>query len=132
MLETDFTEKDPFRNSKYLLYSKNNITQSHLLETKKVLLAHHPKLEIIVTIGEDQNLLFWDTEASGGGNRFIFSKYLGYTSIPTAMKFTKDGDYLIIGFSDGLLIFLDSKITKSIQGKTDDKFLMPSLSLIKK
>lgn len=48
------------------------------------------------------------------------------------MKFTKDGEYLIIGFSDGLLILLDSKITKSLQGKTDDKFIMPSLSLIKK
>ncbi len=85
-----------------------------------------------MTIGEDQNLLFWDTDASGGGSRFIFSKYLGYTSIPTSMKFTKDGDFLILGFSDGLLIFLDSKITKSLPGKTDDKFLMPSLSLIKK
>lgn len=72
-----------------------------------------------MTLGEDQNLLFWDTDASGGGNRFIFSKYLGYTSIPTAMKFTKDGDFIIIGFGDGLLILLDSKIGKSLQGKTD-------------
>jgi hypothetical protein len=27
---------------------------------------------------------------------------------------------------------LDSKISKALQGKTDEKFLMPSLSLIKK
>ncbi len=44
---------------------------------------------------------------------------MGYSSIPTAIKFSKDGDYLIIGFNDGLLIFLDSKISKSLQGKTD-------------
>ncbi len=91
-------------------------------------MTHHPKLEIIVTIGEDQNLIFWDAD----GNRFIFNKYLGYSSIPTALKFSKDGDYLIVGFNDGLLIFLDSKISKSLQGKTDEKFLMPSFSLIKK
>ncbi len=96
------------------------------------MLAHHPKLEIIVTIGEDQNLLFWDTDVSGGGNRFLFSKNIGYTAIPTAIRFTKDSDYLIVGFSDGLLIFLDSKISRSLQVKTDDKYLMPSLSLIKK
>ena len=31
IIETDFNEKDPFRNSRYLLYLKNNITQNHLV-----------------------------------------------------------------------------------------------------
>lgn len=80
-----------------------------------MLIAHHPKLDIVVTVGEDQNLFFWDTDR----NRFIFNKFLGYSSYPTAIKFSRDGEYLIIGYSDGLLIFLDSKISKSLQGKTD-------------
>ena len=29
---------------------------------------------------------------------------------------------LIMGFSDGFLLLIDSKITKSMQGKGDDKY----------
>lgn len=61
------------------------------------------------------------------------NKTLGYTSAyPTAIKFNKDGEFLIVGYSDGLLIFLDSKISKSIQGKNDDKFILPSLSIVRR
>lgn len=55
---------------------------------------------------------------------------LGYLAEPTAMKFTKDGDILIIGYSDGRLLFLDSQISKSHQGKGDDKFVLPSLRIM--
>lgn len=60
-------------------------------------------------------MFVWDTEK----NKLITSKILGYVAYPTAVKFNKDGDILVIGFSDGLVIFLDSKIIKSNQGKND-------------
>jgi hypothetical protein len=48
------------------------------------------------------------------------------------VRFNRDGDILVVGFSDGLVIFLDSKIIKSNQGKNDEKFIVPTLSLIQK
>ena len=41
---------------------------------------------------------------------------------PTAMKFSHSGDHLIVGFSDGELMFLESKMPKSLQSKTDEKY----------
>ena len=38
------------------------------------------------------------------------------------MKFSYSGDHLIIGFSDGMLIFLDSKISFPKQQKLDEKY----------
>jgi len=38
----------------------------------------------------------------------------------------------MVGYSDGLLVFLDSKISKSMQGKADEKYSPPSLNMIKK
>lgn len=44
---------------------------------------------------------------------------LGYLAQPTAIKFTKDGEILIIGYNDGRVLWLDSIITKAHQGKGD-------------
>lgn len=107
------------------------MSQNPTSSRRRVIFAHHPRFEIVATIGDDHNLLFWDTER----RRFIFSSYLGLdkeTTLPTAMRFSHNGDYLIIGYSDGLLIFLDSKISKSVQSKSDEKYTTPNLSLIKK
>jgi len=38
----------------------------------------------------------------------------------------------MVGYSDGLLVFLDSKLSKSIQGKADEKYSPPSLNMVKK
>jgi hypothetical protein len=48
------------------------------------------------------------------------------------LRFSPNGDYLIVGFSDGLLIFLDAKISKAMQGKGDDKYSAPSLKVLVK
>ena len=74
----------------------------------KVLFTHHPLFKIIATVSEDQVLMLWDTER----DVVIMSRSLGYLAKRTALKFNRDGDILIIGYSDGFLIFLDSQITK--------------------
>jgi hypothetical protein len=49
------------------------------------------------------------------------------------LKFSQNGEYLIAGFSDGLLLYLDSKMSKSMQGKGgDSKYSEPSLNPIAK
>ena len=52
----------------------------------------HPTYPIMVSVGEDQNLIIWNTE----DNILLFVKSLGMT--PTAIKFSPDGDLLVIGF----------------------------------
>jgi hypothetical protein len=51
---------------------------------------------------------------------------------PTAIKFSHSGDHLIIGFSDGELMFLESKMSKSLQSKTDEKYCPLNLGKAKK
>jgi hypothetical protein len=80
----------------------------------------------MVTMAEDQNLMFWDTDR----NVLILNRMLGYLADPTVLKFTKDGDILIVGYSDGRLLFLDSQISKSHQGKGDEKFVLPTLRIV--
>lgn len=55
---------------------------------------------------------------------------LGYLAQPTAIKFTKDGEILIIGYNDGRVLWLDSIITKAHQGKGDEKFVLPNLRIL--
>ena len=94
-------------------------------------MTHHPKLEIIATIGHDQQIIFWDTE---------HNKLLHVTELPTdnekryptAIKFSHSGDHLIVGFSDGELLFLESKMSKSMQTKIDEKYCPLNLGKAKK
>ena len=83
----------------------------------KALFAHHPKYEVSATLGEDQVVIFWDCDR----RKLLHMNELGLDRKikPTVLKFSSNGDYLIIGFSDGLLVFLDSKISKAMQGKGD-------------
>ena len=45
------------------------------------------------------------------------SRALSYMAEPTAIKFTKEGEILIIGHSDGSLLLLDFLISDINQGK---------------
>lgn len=49
-------------NLKATVYLKFNISQDLKRVRNKILIAHHPKIEVMATIGLDQQILFWDTE----------------------------------------------------------------------
>lgn len=46
----------------------------------------------MASIGEDQKMILWDTE----NNSLLMVRNLGMN--PTAIKFSPDGDFLVIGF----------------------------------
>jgi WD40 repeat protein len=116
---------------KAILFLRFNASQDARRTRNKVLVSHHPKMEIMATIGRDQQIIFWDTE---------HNKLLHVTELtsdtdkkyPTAIKFSHNGDHLIIGFSDGELMFLESKMSKSMQSKTDEKYCPLNLGKAKK
>ena len=56
------------------------------LKHKKVNIALHPELNIMVTSGSDQHIFFWDTEDF----RPFYKK--NYRRTPTCIKFTPDGN----------------------------------------
>jgi WD40 repeat protein len=95
----------------------------------KALLAHHPRYEVVATLGEDQVVMFWDCER----RKLLHMNELGLdreSTKPTVLRFSYNGDYLIIGFSDGLLVFLDSKISRNMQSRGDEKYSQPSLKTV--
>ena len=84
-------------------------------------------MKVIATVSEDQVLMLWDTER----DVVIMNRSLGYLANPTAVKFSRDGEILMIGYSDGFLICLDCQITKGgHQSKGDEKFILPSLKVL--
>lgn len=46
----------------------------------------------MASIGEDQKIILWDTE----NNNLLMYKNLGMN--PTAIKFSPDGEFLVLGF----------------------------------
>ena len=96
-----------------ILNSQNQKNYSN----KKIHIALHPFFPIMVSVGEDNILYIWDTDK----NQILSSKE--YKHKPTAIKFSPDGNLLVIGFITGTLLILDSKIDKSIHGKTSESNL---------
>ena len=74
------------------------------LKNKKVFMTLHPREPVMVTVGEDKNLLLWDIEQ----NRLLTKEYLDI--IPTCCKFSPDGDQLVVGFIGGQFKIFESKI----------------------
>jgi hypothetical protein len=73
--------------------------------------------------------MFWDCDRK----KILHTSQLGLErdrSRPTALKFSQGGEHLIIGFSDGLHVFLDSKMSRN--GKGDDKYSPIELKTIVK
>jgi WD40 repeat protein len=95
-------------------------------------MAHHPKQDILATVGQDHVVIFWNCEQG----TILHTSELDLDrekTRPTALKFSHNGDYLILGFSDGLLLYLDSKMSKGMQGKGgDSKYSEPSLKMVAK
>ena len=83
---------------------------------KKVYFALHPSETCMVSVGDDQFMCVYDTAS----NRLLRSENLGQT--PTAIKFSPEGDLLIIGFANGDLQYFDSKIRKNTHGKLGEKY----------
>ena len=59
---------------------------------KKLFFALHPTLPIMISVGEDQRLMIWDTQ----NNSLLMVNNLGMT--PSAIKFSPSGELLVIGF----------------------------------
>ena len=104
----------------YNLYLRNHCSQivnsqnQKNYTNKKIHIALHPFFPIMVSVGEDNVLYIWDTDK----NQILSSKE--YKNKPTAIKFSPDGNLLVIGFITGTLLILDSKIDKSIHGKVSE------------
>ena len=74
---------------------------------KKVFVACHPKQPIIVTVGDDKVLYFWNYHT----RKPLLSKNLTY--FPTVCKFSPDGKNLVVGFDNGILKVFEPKISGS-------------------
>lgn len=61
----------------------------------------------------------WDITS----NKLLSIEYLSKT--PSAIKFSPEGDLLVIGLTSGDLVIYDSKIKKSLHGKAGDKYDLP-------
>ena len=77
------------------------------LNFKKILMSLHPKSNILVTCGDDCNLYFWDIIEK----KPVLTKNLGI--FPTVCKFSPDGNQLVIGFQNGIIMIFEPKITRS-------------------
>jgi len=88
---------------KTILYSQSHASQNPH-SSKKLFFAHHPKLPILATIGDDQQLIIHHSQQ----NIIIKEKYFKET--PTVVKFTPDGDILVVGFLNGQITLLDAQI----------------------
>ncbi len=78
---------------------------------KKVHIALCPIQPIMFSIGEDSALFIWDTEK----NSLLDLRELPFR--PTAIKFSPDGNLLVVGFINGMVWILDAKIDRNIFGK---------------
>ena len=116
------SEKPSFKLSNYLRFHCSQFMNPQVQNNffnKKVYIALHPSIPIMVSVAEDQNLFVWSTEK----NKLLQVTALPY--IPTAVKFTPEkGEILVIGFINGALLFLDSNYSKNPLGKVgESKYL---------
>jgi WD40 repeat protein len=78
----------------------------------------------MASIGEDQKLILWDTDK----NSLLRVHNIGMN--PTAIKFSPDGDFLVIAFQISLVLIIDSKMQKNLQAKTQERYSLPSLDML--
>ncbi len=86
----------------------------------------------MISVGEDRSLFIWDVEK----NKLLQRRFLqsfsssSLSKSVSCIKFSPNGNVLVLGFFDGTIMFLDSKITKTMHGKTEERYQPPSLDII--
>ena len=93
------------------------------LKHKKVNIALHPELSIMVTSGSDQQIFFWDTEEF----KPFYSN--SYRKTPTCIKFTPDGQLLVIGFEHGAIEIYGCQMKRQVTGTAGSKFSRPDMDI---
>ena len=84
----------------------------------------HPTHPVMVTVGDDQKLMIWDTQ----NNVLLLVRNLGMS--PSAVKFSPDGELLVIGYQVSMVMVLDSKMQRNPLGKASERYLLPSLDIL--
>ena len=74
---------------------------------KQVFITLHHKHPILISVGDDGYISFWDTETS---SLALLQKLPAY---PTTAKFSPDSNYLVIGLVDGRILIYEPKIFRS-------------------
>lgn len=89
----------------------NQSNASEYFLHKKVHMAAHPKMNILVTIGNDKMLCLWHTS----NMELIHRMNLGV--VPTFVKWNQDGTLLVVGFHNGNVKIFESKASKTVFGR---------------
>lgn len=89
--------------------NQNNASEYFL--HKKVHMSVHPKMNILVTIGNDKMLCLWHTS----NMELIHRMNLGV--VPTFVKWNQDGTLLVVGFHNGNVKIFESKASKTVFGR---------------
>ena len=108
--------------SEIVLLSKNHASNvlnkpSDKKELKEIFFKNHKKISIstyplqqftiLASVSDDNNLYLWDYSTK----ELITFKH--HIQNPTVCKFSPDGKYLAVGFSNGDLLVYEPKVSKS-------------------
>jgi len=78
---------------------------------------------VLASVGDDETLRFWDLTKK----QIIINKYLGAQA--TAITFSPDGAYLIVGLLNGVMLVLEARLGRLNFGSYIEEFTMPSLDV---
>lgn len=106
----NFDAKILLRNHAVQIPINQNNASEYFLH-KKVHMAAHPKMNILVTIGNDKMLCLWHTS----NMELIHGTNLGV--VPTYVKWNQDGTLLVVGFHNGNVKIFESKASKTVYGR---------------
>ncbi|EGR31153.1 hypothetical protein IMG5_116830 [Ichthyophthirius multifiliis] len=102
----------------YDIYLRFHSSQKFSLKqsNKKISISIHPSEKLMLSVGEDQQLSMFDCE----NNLLIYQQYLDQGT-PSVVKFSPDGEYIIIGFTNGIIIIFSIQILQNKFSKNDKR-----------
>ena len=71
---------------------------------KKIITCLYPLQAILVSVGNDETLMFWDIHE----NTPLLTKNLGIQA--SSLDFSPDGNYLVVGLVNGVFLMMESFI----------------------